>query len=268
LVSLATRVTLAAVLLGWLAGAGCSASPARRFSERAADLGMRAEIVHGGPFDHAVWRRAASLSRTLHVYLDGDGTPWASGHPAADPTPRDPLVLRLMAQDLAPSVYLGRPCYHGLAAPPCRPALWTSARYSEEVVASMAAALRRIATAGGFDRFVWLGYSGTLAVLLAPRFAETTDVATVAANLDVDAWADLHGYTRLAGSLNPLAAPPLPARITQRHFAGGRDRVVPRQMIRGPIDPAAVTVVGAFDHVCCWEAMWPKLLAEIDGPKR
>ena len=80
----------------------------------------------------------------------------------ADPTAREPLVLRLMALDRVPSVYLGRPCYHGLAADPrCTPALWTDARYSEVVVASMAAATRRLLSLTGHTEIVWLGFTKT-----------------------------------------------------------------------------------------------------------
>jgi pimeloyl-ACP methyl ester carboxylesterase len=228
---------------------------------------MATEVVPGTTFQHVVFRRDGRPARVLHAYLGGDGTPWAGDRPAADPTPRDPLLLRLMALDSAPTVYLGRPCYHGRAgAPPCSAALWTSARYSEPVVASMAMALRRMVAAAPVDRLVLIGYSGggTLAVLLAPRFKETTDVVTIAANLDIDAWADLHGYLRLAGSVNPAAEPRLPEGIHQQHYVGGRDRVVPKEIVaRGPIDPSALIVIPSYDHVCCWEAIWPAVLAGL-----
>src|SRR5712692_3248183 len=216
--SLAPTLSLGLALLG-----GC-AGPAERFAERAATLGFGAARVEGEGFAHVVYRSAGPRpdgGRVLHVYLDGDGTPSERGRPAADPTPRDPLVLRLMALDPAPSAYLGRPCYHGLAAtPPCAPALWTDARYSDAVVVSLAAAARRLLAMTGHTEIVWLGYSGggTLAMLLAARMAETASVVTVAANLDVDGWADLHGYSRLAGSLSPARRPPLPPRIYQRHY--------------------------------------------------
>jgi len=104
-----------------------------------------------------------------------------------------------------------------------------------------------------------------VAVLLAPRFVETTHLITIAANLDIDAWADLHGYSRLVGSLNPARHPPLPARIRQRHYVGGQDRVVPKDVVvRGPIDPDTVVVIPSYDHTCCWETLWPAVLAEVD----
>jgi pimeloyl-ACP methyl ester carboxylesterase len=229
---------------------------------------MREEVVEGTVFRHVVFASGPPALRTLHVYLDGDGTPWSFWAPSADPTPRNPLVLRLMALDPAPSLYLGRPCYHGLSEePPCAKALWTNARYSEAVVSSMASALRRTLAGTGIERLVWFGHSGggALAMLLAPRFEETTDVVTVAANLDTDAWADLHGYARLDGSLNPARQPPLPARIRQRHYVGGKDSIVPREVVaRGTIDARWVIVIPDYSHACCWEAMWPSLAADVD----
>ncbi|HEY3067056.1 MAG TPA: alpha/beta fold hydrolase [Methylomirabilota bacterium] len=247
------------------AAAGC-ASPARTFAQRAAGLGMERSVVRGGDFDVVVFRRARTGSSVLHVYLDGDGTPWRRGGPSRDPTPRNALVLDLMRLDVEAALYLGRPCYHGATpAPPCDGALWTDARYSETVVASMAAALRTVLDADGVTRVAWFGYSGggTLALLLAPRFPETVAVVTIAANLDIDAWADLHRYDRLAGSLNPARAPTAAA-IPQRHYAGGRDRVVPPSIVaRGPIPPGTLTIVPGYDHTCCWTELWPMVLAEV-----
>lgn len=230
---------------------------------------MREERVTGTAFQHVVFLQAREPSRTLHVYLDGDGTPWLRGEPAPDPTPRNPLVLDLMAVDPAPSIYLGRPCYHGLAgSSPCSSALWTTGRYSPAVVSSMETALRDVMRKGGFQRLAWFGYSGggTLAVLLAPRFAETTDVVTIAANLDIDMWTDLHRHERLDGSVNPASLPPLPKTIRQRHYVGARDRLVPPQVTaRGPIPRDTIVVVRGYDHVCCWGAIWRDVLAEVEG---
>ncbi len=263
------RLLPAALALAVLAaGAAACASPARRFADRAALRGMRADIVAGTEFRHAVFRREGRrASRTLHVYLDGDGTPGLAGAPAPDPTPRDPLVLDLMALDPGPSVYLGRPCYHGAAAAPCAAPLWTRARYSETVVGSMAAALRRLLAGGAFDRVAFVGYSGggTLAVLLAPRIAETVAVVTVAANLDIDAWTDLHAQPRLAGSLNPARQPALAPGIYQRHYVGGDDRLVPRAIVeRGPVAPGSVVVLPGHDHACCWAASWRAVLEDLE----
>jgi hypothetical protein len=229
---------------------------------------MSAQVVPGASLNHVVFRLPRPASRRVHVYLEGDGLPWLGGLPSRDPTPRKPLALALMARDRTTSLYLGRPCYHGLRNEPgCTSELWTSARYSPTVVGSMATAMRRIVAAEGIDEIVWLGYSGggSLAVLLARHFAESIAVVTVAANLDIDAWADGAGDTRLSGSLNPARETPLPARIVQIHYAGGRDRVVPVDVVRrGVSGSARLIVVPEFDHVCCWERAWPEILSQLE----
>lgn len=135
-----------------LAATACS-SPAQKFSQNAAALGIDPEIVPGTVFQHVVFKQSRRSSSMLHVYIDGDGTPWRGGRPNSDPTPRNTLLLRLMALDPGPSVYLGRPCYHGLSGTsPCSNIVWTQERYSEAVVSSMAAALRHTLRASTFDR--------------------------------------------------------------------------------------------------------------------
>jgi pimeloyl-ACP methyl ester carboxylesterase len=246
---------------------GCQ-TPAQRFLHRAEVLGLRAEVVRGTQFEHVILRPARASSATVHVYLDHDGTPWLGDTPSADPTPRNDLTLRLMALDAAPSVYVGRPCYVGRTADPgCSPQLWTSARYSEVVVASMTAALERVLSRDRPDRVVWFGYSGggVLAMLAAPRVRETVAVVTVAANLDTEAWARHHGWPALGASLNPATGAPARA-VYRRHYAGGRDVTVPVDLVRRAAPPAdRVVVMPDYDHVCCWDAAWPRILADVAG---
>ena len=253
--------------LGMLVVAGGCRSASERFLGLAAGRSLRAEVVTGAGFRHLVLSPERPAGPTLHVYLDGDGVPWRGGYPAVDPTPRDPLVLDLIALDPSPAIYLGRPCYHGLGGEPaCSPALWTSARYSAAVVESMATAALRVLEARGAARIVWLGYSGggALAVLLAARVPETVAVITVAANLDVDAWADWQRSSRLVGSLNPARQPPLPSRVFQRHYAGARDATVPVEVARRGATAGELLVVPDYDHRCCWTELWPKVLAELE----
>jgi hypothetical protein len=250
-----------------LVAPGCRTAP-QRFADHAGTLGMQQQIVAGRGFDHVVfWHRREPSGRPLHVYIDGDGVPWGFDAPSPEPTPRDRLVLELMRRDQGPAVYLGRPCYHGLAGrPPCTPEAWTAARYSEAVVTSMAAAVESAVRAAKATHTVLLGYSGggTLAVLVAARSRSAVGVVTVAANLDVEAWAAHHGYVPLTGSLNPARQPALPAALYQRHYIGGRDTVVPLALaLRGPVPPDTLRVIPDFDHRCCWETIWTRILADL-----
>lgn len=246
---------------------GCTI-PAENFRETAASLGLREEVVVGTEFRHVLFWREGSDRPILHVYLGSDGSPYLGGYPAKDPTPRDPLTLRLLALDSGPAVYVGRPCYHGVsAAPECTPDVSTYARYSERVVASLAAVVRRILAIHRYPELVLIGHSGggILAMLLAERLPETSTVVTIAAPLDIDAWTDYHKARRLTGSLNPTRRPPLGGDVVQIHFAGGNDRTVPPSVVTAGASPthAKVVVIEDYDHVCCWEQIWPRVLRSL-----
>src|SRR5262249_20995632 len=130
-----TLAVLALVVL-----VGCS-TPAERFAETAAGMGFERQVITGAGFRHALyWKNRGRAGTVLHVYIDGDGTPDIRGYPTVDPTSRNPLMLRLLDLDPGPAVLLGRPCYNGMAGDPgCHPALWMDERYSEAVVARLAA---------------------------------------------------------------------------------------------------------------------------------
>ncbi len=257
-----------------LVGCGCAAlgvligctTPAYQFDRTALQLGLQGNVLEGKHFLHKVYRNHAFGSR-VHIYLDGDGTPWLTRHLIAnDPTPRDPLVLQWLVQDHAPSWYVGRPCYHGVQIG-CDWTAWTDRRYSPEVVSSMAAVIEQIMQ--DYQKLVLIGYSGggTLAMLLAEQLAATQAIITVAGNLDVAAWTDWHGYSPLSGSLNPAHRPPLPSAIIQHHWAGGRDRVVPAWIVAQGVraqTTAQVYVMEDFDHHCCWQRHWPSILHNLE----
>jgi len=249
-----------------LTAIGC-ATPAERFAEQASARGFTGEVVHGARFTHLVLRRPGPPGDFLHVYLDGDGSPLLAGAAAPDPTPRELLVLDLMAQDPMPSVYLGRPCYNGLRGSSCTGALWTTARYSEAVVTSLVAAVQRLVERDGVRAVVWIGYSGggALARLAAPRLPQTVGLITVGANLALARWTAVHRAPPLDGSLDPAGVPALPDHVYERHYVGSRDDVVPPAVVLAGASPDTVVVVDGYGHVCCWRERWPAVLAELDA---
>ena len=249
---------------------GC-ATPAERVDREAANSGLERFVLVGTDFPHIVYRNHGSLQESeLHVYLEGDGTPWIQQRwISSDPTPRNPLMLRLMTMDSAPSIYLGRPCYHGFAStPPCNPTYWTQKRFSETVIASMAAVLRKLLESGRHSSVVFMGHSGggTLAMLLAEIFPESHTVVTLSGNLDTDAWTTYHGYTTLDGSLNPARRPPLSTHIKQLHFVGTQDSRVPATLVLAVVQRQPnyeLLVIDGFTHTCCWKEIWPQILERL-----
>lgn len=249
---------------------GC-ATPSEKFIDTAKQFGFSLQELEGKPYRHRLFANSKAESgyaiRELHVYLDGDGTPWQAGtHIATDPTPRNPLILKLMRQDLAPAILLGRPCYYGLnGSPLCDNTLWTSHRYAATVVDSMQTALKRWSATKKIDRLVLIGFSGggALATLLAPHLEKTTSIVTLAANLDIKAWSEYHGYILPAGSLNPISDAHIPPAIRQIHLAGLKDVNVPVAIIQSfshAQKNALFLPQPNFDHNCCWVDIWPDIL--------
>lgn len=252
------------------------ATPSERFAQSASALGLKELTLRTDRFAHRIYHRAGisknTADKTLHVYLDGDGTPWLQKRWIADdPTSRNPIILKLMAQDSAPSILLGRPCYHGFShTEPCHNKFWTSHRYSAPVVESMASALVQWLETTDFSEIALIGYSGggTLAVLIAPYIDQVKTVVTVAANLDVKSWSELHGYMPISGSLNPVSGPLLPSSIRQFHFTGGKDDNVPPFITDAFVksrNGGQAIVYSDFDHQCCWAEAWPAILEKIQS---
>lgn len=227
---------------------------------------MATQIVAGKGFDHRVFTQHTLPNDSLHIYIEGDGSPWIGGNTvAADPTPRNPLALRLMAKSPYNSVYIGRPCYFDqITTKLCEPRYWTSARYSEAVVNSMLAVIERLRLQG--QRLVLIGYSGgaTLATLLTERLDGDLVLITVAGNLDIDRWTSHHGYLPLHESLNPAKTVSLKG-VRHVHLAAEHDRVIPKEQIKSfaKSHGGEFQVFESYNHRCCWLEHWPDLLKTL-----
>jgi hypothetical protein len=246
---------------------GC-ATPTERVDALAASHGFVRSVVRGAEFQHVVFENGKHGDlQSLHVYLEGDGSPYLDRWTvAADPTPRSLVMLDLMALDPSPAVYVGRPCYFGLASdPPCTPVDWTLGRFSERVVVSLAAAIEGLRRQGGFRSLALFGHSGggTLAVLLAARLQGVNRVVTLAGNLVPDAWASYHDYSPLSQSLNPVRQGPLPVGIRQLHLVGTEDKAVPPALVEAAVPrlgEGRVELLAGATHTCCWRNAWALLM--------
>ncbi|MGB6105910.1 MAG: hypothetical protein WBF88_18880 [Pusillimonas sp.] len=94
-------------------------------------------------------------------------------------------------------------------------------------------------------------------------------LATIAGNLDTEAWARYHGVPTLKGSLNPANAWQRLRHVPQVHFAGSDDLIVPVELIQSYRNgyPAGqrpeVRIMQGFDHYCCWTDRWPELIGQV-----
>lgn len=232
-------------------------------------------------------------SNAIHIYIEGDGTPWVKRFLVArDPTPRYPLALALMKRDSQLSFYLGRPCYYqesdsqknaysqtdfyktlgqSTNSSPCNSHYWTDARYSADVVELMQNAIQEKIKQLPNDKqtrpIILIGHSGggTLAMLIAQQLHRVSGVITIAANMDIDAWTSHKNYSSLDKSIN-IAKTSSMRKIPQVHFFGSRDEIVPAKINQPFLQKIgkSPTVIEGFDHNCCWLDQWPTLLLDAE----
>jgi hypothetical protein len=260
-------VALALPVLGLMA---CT-SPQEQVNQLATQAGFKQQLILGKRFEHIVYEHRLDTYRIpeIHIYIDGDGTPWIAGrYPATNPTPSRPVALQLMAVDPTPAIYLGRPCYLGLEqSTNCSEQFWTSRRYSPEVIASMLSVINHYQQTHKIKKIVLIGYSGggTLAALLARDLQQPIFFLTVGANLDTQLWTELRGFLPLQGSLNPIHYRADTAQTPQLHLAGLQDSVVPIAVTKSytsGLNTKYSRYYPDFDHSCCWLEVWPEILAE------
>jgi hypothetical protein len=211
-------------------------------------------------------------SDVLAIYIEGDGFAWiTSSQPSDDPTPRDPIGLRLaMRHAPGTSLYLARPCQYveDRDARGCTKSYWTDRRFAPEVISATDQAIDAMKARFGAHRLVLIGYSGggAVAALVAARRKDVMQLVTIAGNLDQAAWTRLNRIRPLEGSLNPADAWRDLQTMPQLHFVGARDdnvSVAVTASYAGRFPPGAplrIQVVSEADHSCCWVEHWPALL--------
>lgn len=233
-------------------------------------------LATAAQFKHITLSQAGTQNaKRLHVYIEGDGVPFRNRfRVSTDPSPHNPLMLMLMAQDKTASLYLGRPCYFTHSNPLmednlCDFHLWTDARYSEEVVNSMVDALRQYLGSHATEGVTLIGHSGggTIATLMAARMPEVDQLITLAGNLDIQAWTSLHHYSALSNSLNPADVIDHAQPKQQIHFMGDKDDNIPPALAQDFLAKIGLQgkILEGADHNCCWQLHWPELLLQIDS---
>lgn len=269
------------LLAAWLLTA-CISLPSLAERRQLADAlagarGWQAVTLPAGEFELMAYVPAQPvIDRDLAVYIEGDGFAWQSpSTPSPDPTPRNPLALRLaLAQPTGNAAYLARPCqYTDAVARACAERYWTEQRFAPAVIDATDQALNKLKARFNAQRLTLIGYSGggAVATLLAARRQDVTRLITVAGNLDHRAWTTHHHLQPLDGSLNPADFSPLSGSILQIHLVGGKDPVIPASIAQGyaaaykPDNRPVIRIIASHDHLCCWAEDWPQLWQDIQS---
>jgi len=207
----------------------------------------------------------------LRVYLEGDGLSWRTRRQlSAQPSPVNPLALRLMLADPSPdTAYIARPCQF-VQDESCALRLWSTARFSVDIIRAVSATLDQLKIDYQCQELELVGYSGgaAVALLVAAQRHDVQRVITVCGNLDHETFCRLHHVSPLFESLNPVNFVDALQGIEQLHFIGGRDEVVPQDVFAAyrasfpsTTKNIAEVVVAEADHHSGWIERWPELLA-------
>lgn len=238
--------------------------------EIARPAGLHPSVVVATTFNLAVFYRNPEPHQPVVVYIEGDGLAWASySTPSSDPTPRNPVGLRLAARDRSVNVlYIARPCQYVWSSS-CRTDYWTGKCFAEEVVSDISTAIDRLTLPDQKVHLVGYSGGGAIATLLAERLSNVVTLRTVAGNLDHDAVNRYHGVSLMPESLNPKANASRLRGLPQVHFVGMKDSVIPPFLVENFArlvgDDSCVKVfrINAASHAQGWEDVWHCLLFRL-----
>ncbi|WP_185964481.1 alpha/beta hydrolase [Aliikangiella marina] len=253
------------VIILWLIN-GCSTNKYQH-QELFEKYELIQKIERGERFNHLLVSNRTS-GKKLHIYLEGDGVPWISRYKISqNPTPYNPLALKLLLQDRDFALYVGRPCYFELhQSKNCTPQQWTNGRYGHDVIDSMEKVIRRFIRSTEVEQVIFIGYSGggVIASLLAERFQETQLLITIAANLDTFRWTNYHDYSPLDLSINPATNIEAMS-VPNIHLVGANDTIVPPELTKDFIQKLGGELIlfPDYDHQCCWHENWSDTLDSI-----
>ncbi|MBD8163186.1 alpha/beta fold hydrolase [Erwinia persicina] len=238
---------------------------------RQADL--KPADIPAGPFVLRGWKRIYDPHQPVHLYIEGDGFAWVTpGQPSRDPTPLNPVALKLAAADNAVNVaYLARPCQYVPMGrnPACNQSWWTDRRFAPAAVAAMNNAISQVMRSAPGQPLILVGYSGggAIAALVAARRSDVQSLRTVAGNLDMDEVNRLHHASPMPLSLNAKSVAPALAGLPQIHYSGSADRIILQRVTEGYVSASHspcvkwISVPG-MTHGGDWDRLWPTLLMQ------
>ena len=179
----------------------------------------------------ATWQKINnSKNNLIHIYIEGDGNAFDSyGLPTSDPTPHGTLVRDLAEKDNFENVvYVARPCQF-IMDERCAESDWTTGRFSQKVVDAETEVLNQIAKN---KKVILIGYSGGamvsgLVITQNPKLRVKKWI-TIAGVLNHKKWTEYFGDEPLTGSIDMGTLP----KVSQIHFVGGRDKIVPYELAK------------------------------------
>ena len=252
---------------------GCStthdvASRVKHSQDIAKQNNFQQQLVKGGDFILTTYQRVTDRNQPFVFYIEGDGHLADRGVNSDNPTPVNPMLLRLATIDKRPNVvYIARPCqYTPLEMnAKCVNDYWLDKRMNHEVVNSIN---NIINTINNGQKFSLVGFSGGggLTILIASQNSNVKDIITIAGNLDTEKFDKHHNYRGyLTKSLNPINYAKQISHIPQLHLSGADDKRVPTFITELYIKASSSNCVKYkvfpnITHTKGWDTVWNNIL--------
>ena len=171
-------------------------------------------------------------NKDVVVYIEGDGLSWIDRFtPSSDPTPKNPLAFKLAKLDKNQNViYLARPCQY-VQSNRCQKEIWTKLQYSNEIMDNYFNILKEVKNKHSKVHLV--GYSGgsVIAMYLASiKELDIKSVRTIAGNIKPNEFTQLLNISPYRTSLNLNSIEKNIQFISQSHFYGDKDKVIPQEL--------------------------------------
>lgn len=203
-------------------------------------------------------------SKTLVIYIEGDGLSWVNRvTPSSDPTPINPVGFKLAKSDLSKAdiVYLARPCQY-VKNQACNKDVWARSPYSREIINSYKNII--IELSRDYAELHLVGYSGGAAIvnfLGSIKELKVKSIRTIAGNIEPNEFIRLLNLTPYKNSINFNELDQKINEISQTHFYGLNDKIIPKQIHLGyekkHSDNKCVKVVAVkATHEESWESFW------------
>jgi hypothetical protein len=252
---------------------GC-ASKLVKAKKIATHAGLKPKIIHTTNYKIQSFYRITTKGTPIFVYIEGDGLAWLSRYqPSSNPTPKNPLALRLAALDQSDNVvYLARPCqYVDLSSENhCSIAYWTHKRFAKKVIIALNEAISIMSNKAKSKNVHLIGYSGGGAVvaMIAAKRRDVSSIRTVAGYMDHVTLNQRTIVSPLIGSLDPIKAAPRLKNTPQIHYSGKEDKRVPGWVLKnfrkavGSRNCITLRQVEAT-HEEGWEEIWGSVWSKI-----
>lgn len=234
---------------------------------------MYHRIINSQPFEIKAFERVHQEGEIAHLYIAEGNGPWNTETRALDPTPKNPVSLKLASKDGYENViYLGQPCQYlsSFDGTQCDKKYWTTHNFSPEIIDAYNSAIEEIKVRYRIPEFHIMGHDtgGTIATILAATRGDILSLRTVNGVLDTDAYANIHGFESSESSINPAYLADKLKYVPQRHFVGRDDRkganAVHHSYEQNIKDQncLSVTFVDDATHDDGWESRWPTMMNE------